>query len=104
MWVRALLMRCSAGGAAAFVVRRGDDERGARFVKVSTLDGKARLYGPAPAGLSDMGGGDALVAHLDEGGVGEREVDAYIARQIEYDPDIWVIEIEDRQGRSFLGD
>ena len=36
--------------------------------------------------------------------MGDADADAYLSRQAAYDSDIWVIEIEDRQGRHFLGD
>ena len=32
----------------------------------------------------------------------EAEVDATVARQRSFDPDLWVIEVEDRQGRHLL--
>jgi hypothetical protein len=102
--VMALVRRCSAGGAAAFVMRRGDAERGALFIKVATLDGRAKLFGPAPASFDDAGGERPTTALLDPAGVGEAEADAFIAQQADYDPDLWVVEIEDRAGRNFLED
>ena len=100
--VKALIRRCGAEGASAVVVRRGDEQRGAVFVKVRLLDGTAKLFGPAPAGLSESTQGHRHAAHLDPGGVGEAEADAYLARQVEFDPDLWLVEVEDRGGRSFL--
>lgn len=102
--VQALLRRCSGAGAAGFVVRRGDPERGALFVKVATLDGRARLHGPRAASLEATVDDGALTPHLSPDGVPEGEVDAYLARQVDYDADLWIVEIEDRAGRSFLDD
>lgn len=100
----ALVRRCGAGGASAFVVRRGDAERGAMFVKIATLDGRAKLFGPPPASFDQNAPDGVMAAHLSPDGEAEREVDAYLARQVEYDPDLWLVEIEDRAGRSFLDD
>ncbi len=100
--VMALVRRCNAGGAAGYVVRRGDGERGALFVKVAMLDGRARLFGPTPASLDAPPADGTLAAHLNPAGVAEAEAEAYLARQVEWDPDLWIVEIEDRQGRSFL--
>ena len=102
--VKALLRRCAVGGAAGFVMRRGDAERGALFVKVATLDGRAKLFGPPPASFDQAVPDSELAAHLSPEGEPEREVDAYLAKQVEYDPDLWLVEIEDRAGRSFLDD
>lgn len=104
LWIRALLRRCAGGGAPAFVVRRGDAERGALFVKVATLDGRARLFGPAPASLHEATSERTLVPHLAPDGAPESEIDTYMARQVEFDPDLWLVEIEDRAGRSFIDD
>ena len=83
-------------------MRRGDATRGALYVKVATLDGRATLFGPAPASFESTGGERPLAPHLDPAGVPEREADDYMVRQTEYDPDLWLLEIEDRQGRSFI--
>lgn len=98
----ALVRRAGAGGAAAYVVRRGDSERGALYVKVATLDGRARLFGPEPASFERAAEEGALAPHLDPAGVSDQDAEVYLARQCEYDPDLWIVEIEDRAGRSFL--
>ncbi|SRR5258706_5235692 len=103
IWVKAYLRSCAAAGASAVVVRHGDDDAGAIFVKISRLDGTGRLFGPAPAGLDSGSSWDRqLAAHLDGDAVTEAEIDAYLLRQAEFDSDLWVVEVEDRQGRHFL--
>ncbi len=102
MWVRAYLRACAAAGVTAVVVRHGDDDAGAIFVKINRLDGTARLFGPAPAGI-DVGVHDRQWSpHLDAPGTREAEVDAHLERQVKFDPDLWVIEVEDREGRHLL--
>lgn len=98
-WVSALIRRAQLGGAFAGVVRKGDLDAGAVLVKVASLDGRARLYAPARNGA-----GERIWLDLSAGSLGdeERAVDAYARKRAENDPDIWVIEIEDRQGRHFL--
>ena len=98
-WAAALIRRAESGGAFAAVSRHGDGDAGAVLVKVATLDGRARLYAPARDGA-----GERIWLDLSAGPLGsdERAVDAYAARRAENDPDLWVIEIEDRAGRTFL--
>ncbi|HEX8901240.1 DUF1491 family protein [Vitreimonas sp.] len=98
-WASALIRRAQIGGAFAGVVRKGDRDAGAVMVKVATLDGKARLYGPARNGE-----GERIWLDLSAGPLGdvEAEVDAHIRKRAETDPDLWVIEVEDKQGRHFL--
>lgn len=104
IWVKAYCRTCASQGAPAMVVRHGDDDAGAIFIKVARLDGTAALYGPAPAGLEPDSGDRSWVPHVDSPRTSDGDVEAYLARQIEYDPDIWIVEVEDREGRSFLGD
>ena len=98
-WVSALIRRAEIGGAFAGVVRKGDTDAGAVLVKVATLNGRARLYTPAQDGQ-----GERVWLDLSAGSLGEdeKEIDAYARKRAESDPDLWVVEIEDRKGRNFL--
>lgn len=99
LWVQALIRRAQVGGAYAAVTRKGDVEAGAVLVKVASLDSRARLYAPAMNGE-----GERIWLDLSGGALGddERAVDEYIRKRAEDDPDLWAVEIEDRQGRHFL--
>jgi hypothetical protein len=104
VWVRSYLRRCSAAGIPAAIVHHGDDRAGAIFLKINHLDGRAQLFVPAPAGLAEMEDDRRFVAHADGIASPETDIDAYLARQVDFDTDLWVIEIEDRQGRHLLDD
>jgi hypothetical protein len=104
IWVKAYLRRCNSQGADAVLVRRGDGDAGAIYIKISRLDGTAALYGPAPAGLEEAREERRWQACLKGDPAAEGDADAYLERQIEFDPDIWIVSVEDRQGRHFLDD
>jgi len=104
IWVKAYIRRCQHEGAAAVLARRGDEDAGAIYIKVSRLDGTALLFGPAPAGLADAREERHWVPCLDRAPVTEADADAYLQRQIDFDPDIWIIAVEDGRGRHFLED
>jgi hypothetical protein len=95
-WVAAYRARLGQEGIPAFVVAHGDDTAGAVLVKLNTLDGQACLY----QRQFDLMRGTRAWQVLAEGG--EPEVDAAVARQRGFDPDLWVIEVEDRAGRHLL--
>lgn len=101
-WVKAYLRRCVIEGASAVVVRHGDDDAGAIFIKVNRLDGTCRVFGPAPAGLSGADSDRRWSPHLSPDGVPESEADSFLDREAGFDSDMWVIEVEDRNGRDFL--
>jgi hypothetical protein len=98
-WAAALIRRASIAGAFAGVTRKGDTDAGAVLVKVATMDGRARLYAPARDGE-----GERIWLDLSAGSLGDEEtaVDAHVRKRSETDPDVWVIEIEDKFGRHFL--
>ena len=101
-WVSAHLRRLDHDGIPAVQRRRGAAEAGAIFVKVDRLDGTADLYGPAPQALLDADGVSdrlfsAMLTAAESGAV-----EARIAREMRFDDDLWIIEIDDRAGRHLL--
>jgi hypothetical protein len=104
IWVAAYMRRCQIEGAQALLRRRGADEAGAIFVKVTRLDGTAEVFGPAPQSAFDEAqpAGRAFVRSLRTQPASDADAEAYLARQLKYDSDIWIVEVEDRAGRNFL--
>jgi hypothetical protein len=97
IWASALIRRAEQAGAFATVARKGDPRAGAVLVKVlSRRLGEAWLYASAVRGEGEQ----VWMQPVDSRD--EVEIDAYIARQIRFDPDLWIIEIEDPEGRHFL--
>ena len=105
IWVAAYLRRCNIEGAFAAVRKRGADEAGAIFIIVNRLDGTAMLYGPAPqASFDDDTPADrsfSIVAGRD-GPLPETDIEARLQKETRFDPDLWIVECEDRAGRHFL--
>ncbi len=97
-WVFAYMARLDAIGVPAHLVAKGDATSGAVIVKVATMDGLAsahsRVMGPD---------GERVWAPLVEPSP-EAQVDAALDRQRGFDPDLWIVEVEDPKGRSLLGD
>jgi hypothetical protein len=101
IWVSAYLRRCAVEGAAAYLRRRGAEAAGAIFVKIDRLDGFCALYGPAPQ--SEVERGDRLFARVHrEDWIDPADAEARLAREQKFDSDLWIVEVEDRQGRHFL--
>jgi hypothetical protein len=102
LWVAAFIRRCYREGAPAVVMRRGADEAGAIFVVVDRLDGSNDLYAPAPqAEFSEAAPSDRLFQRVQEG-LDVDAIRAAIEREVRFDPDVWLVAVEDRSGRSFL--
>lgn len=99
LWIDALVRRAQLGGASAFIVQHGDDDRGDVLIKVSRLDGTAAAYLPSTS-LE----GERVFLNLAMQGVGPEEasVDEYVRRAQSRDRDLWIVEIEDKDGRTFL--
>ncbi|MGB0498845.1 MAG: DUF1491 family protein [Rubricella sp.] len=95
VWVAAYRRRLELAGIPCFVTARGDETSGAVLVKCATMDGAAQAFH-----RTFNAEWERVWDRLTEGP--EPMVDAEIARQRRSDPDLWVIEIEDRAGRTLL--
>jgi hypothetical protein len=103
IWVAAYLRRCQTDNVFGAVRRRGAEEAGAVFVKVSLLDGTAMLYVPAPQTVYDDGRPvDRFFVPATPQPVPEAAVEERLAKELRFDPDAWIVETEDRAGRHFL--
>jgi hypothetical protein len=103
IFVSALIRRAEIEGAMAMLRRRGAPEAGAIFVKLDRLDGRAALYGPAPQSVEIPEGVARLFVRLhDEDWRDPLTLEQRLQREISFDPDLWIVEIEDREGRPFL--
>ena len=96
LWVSAYLARLQAEAIPVYVTAKGDETAGAVLVKLATLDGKAALWQRS----YDLMTGERTWMALAEGD--EREMDAVVARECRTDPDLWVIEVESRDGTTLL--
>ena len=90
-------------GIFGAVVRKGAEEAGAVYVIVSHLDGSCHLFGPAPGASHDEDGERLWVEEVSPP-KGPADAMALLERRIRVAPDIWVVEIEDREGHTFLDD
>lgn len=97
IFIRALIRRAEVEGASAFIARKGSEEAGAVILKVATLDGAVLLLNQARDGK-----GDLVWARPFGGTVSEARAHEWCERQAAFDPDVWILEIEDRQGRAFV--
>ena len=96
LWVQAHLRRCNAEGLFAAVLRKGDLWGGTVIVKLNLLDGTFKVLSQT----RDMDGRVAWLAVQQGALLSEADASAYIERQVKRDPDLWVVEIEDKQGRN----
>jgi hypothetical protein len=91
-------IRIAAREGIPIVVRRhGNDESGTIILKINRLDGTARV-------LTQVRYEDELVwnpvSRIDP--MPEADADKYLDRQAAIDPDSWLLEIEDKQGRHWF--
>jgi hypothetical protein len=100
-WVSALRRRVEAAGAFISIARRGAEEAGTIFIQVDRRDGRFDLYGPAPQSFFDDSVTDRLFTLLARE-VPEEATRKRIEQEVNFDPDLWLVDIEDRQGRAFI--
>jgi hypothetical protein len=101
IFVSAYLRRAMSEGATAMLRRRGHADAGAIYIKIDHLDGTASLYAPAPVGHDLAPGIDRqFIRILDR--VPSPDVEQRMAKEINFDHDLWFLELEERGDRHFL--
>ncbi len=93
--VQAAVRLCAQRAVPIIVARRGDEDAGTILVKLNRGDLGCTVLTQTRGNSGEL----AWLRATGEAPVDEPTADAYIARQVARDPDVWVIEIEDRDGR-----
>ena len=94
-WVQAGIRRGDVEGVTVVVVRSGDPDAGSVLVKLNRFEIGCVVFSQT----YDNDGRRAWIAATGNDPVDENAADAYVTRTIEFDPDLWVLEVEDRDGR-----
>jgi hypothetical protein len=101
--VAAYIRTCNSASAPAVLRKRGAAEAGAVIVKIDRLDGTAAVFGPAPQTELENASSERRFTRLhQEEWLVAAAAESLLVREIRFDPDLWIIEVEDRAGRSFL--
>lgn len=93
--VQAMVRRCFNSGFSAVISRKGDEDRGALLIKVNRIEHGCMVW----TQTRTPDGAAAWMRGTGADPVAEAACDAYVERQVKRDPDLWVVEIEDRHGR-----
>jgi hypothetical protein len=101
IWVQAFLRTNQSAGRFGAVVRRGAEEAGAIYVIINHLDGTVHLFGPAPGASIDEEGERRWQIELSPPAA-EPDAAALLKRRTDFDPDVWIVEVEDRSGTAGL--
>ena len=97
-WVQAYIKKLNLLGVPAFVVSHGDDTAGAIIIKVNKLNGDAVLFERSFSLDKNVN----QWSKFESGD--EKEIDELLSRQLSRDRDLWIVEIESREGDPFLDD
>ena len=102
VFVSALTRRLFAEGGMAAIERRGAEEAGAIFIRIRHRDGSESLAAPAPQSFFDTDHPEARLFELRLQRVAETDVSEALARELRFDSDIWVVEIETDTPETYL--
>lgn len=103
IWVSAFLRRCAGQAIPAVLRRRGAAEAGAIFIKIDLLNGTSLLFSPAPQSLIPEDAPDRMFIPVGTGDPQPSfEIEERLAREIRFDPDVWIVEAESRVAAEWL--
>ena len=91
LWVEAQIILCSQRNQPVYVKKKGDPDAGVIFLRLNKLDGTNELF----TQIREIEGILNWLPVGNKGRLNDIEIDEYLAKQETYDPDIWIIEVED---------
>ena len=94
--IDAIIRICNDRGLPATVARLGDPDAGSIYIKVSNIVYDCLIYTQQRQTDETMKWVETPTKDI----LSETEADAYLERQIKYDEDVWVVEIEDPKHRN----
>lgn len=92
--IEAILRDLTAKAVPYYILQTGNQASGLILLKMNGLNGQTRLLARQRNFMTDT---LEWVPALKEEIIPEAEADAFIERSKRRDPDLWVIEVEDRQ-------
>lgn len=95
LWVSAHVRLCDLQSLPAVVRRKGDPDAGSIVLRIDRLNGRSRVLSQ----VRDAEGRRCWLSALGTEPAPDADVEGYIERRLKTDPDIWIVEIEDRDGR-----
>lgn len=85
------MILCSQRNQPVYIKKKGDPDAGVIFLHLNKLDGTNELF----TQIREIEGILNWLPVGDKGRLNDIEIDEYLAKQEVYDPDIWIIEVED---------
>ena len=98
IWFAVFMRLETQRGAYVCIARRGAEQSGAVFVVHNLLDGTFTLYGPAPQSFFDEDNTQERMFELVHEAISKDELDTYLEKQVNFDPDLWIVETESGDG------
>ena len=91
IWIQAQIRLCSIANLPAYVVKKGDKDAGAIFLRINKLDGNNYIYSQT----RDISGEIAWSKAKSGEAINDMDAFEYLEKQQKFDPDLWILEIED---------
>lgn len=94
IWISAQIRQCDQAARSAMVVRRGDPDAGSIILRLDRLDGTCVLLSQ----IRDANGEKCWLKVGATEALSDEDANTYLEKRTSTDPDIWILEIEDRRG------